>query len=45
MNEKNEKILVRAWETLLKCLKNFSEFLEEGGDPEEFDKKQITVTP
>ncbi|MHA2179928.1 MAG: SRPBCC family protein [Promethearchaeota archaeon] len=44
-DEKNEKILVRAGEILLKCLKNFSEFLEEGGDPEEFDKKQITVAP
>ena len=44
-DKKNEKILVRAGETLLKCLKNFSEFIEEGGDPEDFDKKQITVTP
>lgn len=44
-DEKNEKILVRAGETLLKCLKNFSEFIEEGGDPEDFDKKQITVAP
>jgi hypothetical protein len=44
-DEKNEKILVRAGETLLKCLKNFSEFIEEGGDPEDFNKKQITVAP
>jgi len=44
-DEKNEKILVRAGETLLKCLKNFSEFIEEGGAPEDFDKKQITVAP
>jgi uncharacterized protein YndB with AHSA1/START domain len=44
-DEKNEKILVRAGEILLKCLKNFTEFLEEGGDPAEFDKKQITVAP
>ena len=44
-DEKNEKILVRAGETLLKCLKNFSEFIEEGGDLEDFDKKQITVAP
>ena len=44
-DEKNEKILLRAGEILLKCLKNFAEFLEEGGDPEEFDKKQITVAP
>jgi hypothetical protein len=44
-DEKNEKILIKAGETLLKCLKNFSEFLEEGGNPDEFDKKQITVAP
>ena len=44
-DEKNEKILVRAAELLLKGLKNFAEFLEEGGNPDDFDKKQITVTP
>ena len=44
-DEKNEKILVRAAELLLKGLKNFAEFLEEGGSPDDFDKKQITVTP
>jgi len=44
-DEKNEKILLRAGEILLKCLKNFAEYLEEGGNPEDFDKKQITVTP
>ncbi len=44
-NEKNEKILVKAGEIVLKALKLFAEFLEEGGDPEEFDKKQITVAP
>ncbi len=44
-DEKNEKILVKAGELLLKCLKNFAEFLEEGGNPDDFDKKQITVAP
>ncbi len=44
-DEKNEKILVKAGELLLKCLKNYAEFLEEGGNPENFDKKQITVAP
>ncbi|MFX0081043.1 MAG: hypothetical protein ACFE94_04745 [Candidatus Hodarchaeota archaeon] len=44
-DEKNEKILVTAAEILLKGLKNFAEFLEEGGNPDDFDKKQITVTP
>ena len=44
-DEKNEKILVKAGEVLLECVKNFAEFLEDGGDPEEFDKKQITIAP
>ena len=44
-DEKNEKILVKAGELLLKCVKNYAEFLEEGGNPDDFDKKQITVTP
>jgi hypothetical protein len=44
-DEKNEKVLVKAGELLLQCLKNYSEFLEEGGNPDDFDKKQITVTP
>ena len=44
-DEKNEKILVKAGEVLLECLKNFAEYLEDGGDPDEFDKKQITMAP
>ena len=44
-DEKNEKILVKAAEVLLECLKNFAEYLEDGGDPAEFDKKQITIAP
>ena len=44
-DEKNEKILVRSAEILLKGLKNFAEFIEEGGNPDDFDKKQITVAP
>ena len=44
-DEKNEKVLVKAAEVLLECLKNYAEYLEEGGDPEEFDKKQITIAP
>ena len=44
-DEKNERILITAGELLLKCLKNFAEFLEEGGNPDDFDKKQITVAP
>ena len=44
-DEKNEKILMTAGEMLLKGLKHYAEFLEEGGNPDDFDKKQITVTP
>ena len=44
-NAKNEKMLVKAGELLLESLKSFSEFLEEGGNPDEFDKKQISVAP
>lgn len=44
-NEKNEKILIKTGELLLQSLKNFSEFIEEGGNPDDFDKKQITVAP
>ena len=44
-NTKNEKVLVKAGELLLEGLKSFAEFLEEGGDPDEFDKKQISVSP
>ena len=44
-DEKNEKILLKAGELLLQSLKNYSEFLEDGGNPEDFDKKQITVSP
>lgn len=44
-DEKNEKILVSAGGILLEGLKRFSEYIEEGGDAESFDKKQLTVTP
>ncbi len=39
----HEKILKRSNMILLNGLKNFVEFLEEGGDPDEFDPKQILV--
>ena len=35
----NEKILLKAGEILLKSLKKYVEYIEEGGDPEKFDKK------
>ena len=44
-DEKQEKILLKAGELTLKSLKTFVEYLEEGGDPNEYDKKQITVAP
>jgi hypothetical protein len=44
-NEKNEKILTSAGGMLLESLKRFVEFVEEGGDPEDFDKKALTLTP
>ena len=44
-DEKNKRILESAGGVLLEGLKRFAEFVEEGGDPEGFDKKQLTVTP
>ncbi len=44
-DEKNERILESAGGVLLEGLKRFSEYIEEGGDPESFDKKQLTVSP
>ena len=44
-DEKNEKILTKAGELLLESLKRYVVFIEEGGNPDDFDKKQITVAP
>ncbi len=44
-DEKNTKILTSAGSMLLDSLKRFAEFMEEGGDPEDFDKKVLTVSP
>ncbi len=30
---------------LLDSLKRFAEFMEEGGEPKDFDKKALTITP
>ncbi|MFX0070648.1 MAG: SRPBCC family protein [Candidatus Hermodarchaeota archaeon] len=35
----------KAGELLLESLRNYINFLEDGGDPEKFDKKAITVSP
>ena len=45
VDKKKEKILIKAAEVLLKSLKNYVEYIEEGGDPDSFDKKQIMVSP
>lgn len=42
---KHEKILKRGLKIILNGLKNFVEYLEDGGDPNEYDSKQILVKP
>jgi hypothetical protein len=44
-DEKLAKGYEKVGELTLKSLKNFVDFLEEGGDPEDFDKKQLMVSP
>ncbi|UCD02535.1 MAG: SRPBCC family protein [Promethearchaeota archaeon] len=41
----HEKILERSNMVILNGLKNFVEFLEDGGDPDEYDPKQILEKP
>lgn len=42
---KQEKILIKAGELVLKSLKSYLEYIEEGGYPDSYNKKQITVAP
>ncbi|MFW9937885.1 MAG: hypothetical protein ACFFD5_09560 [Candidatus Thorarchaeota archaeon] len=44
-DEKKAKGWDKVGELTLKALKNFVDFLEEGGDPEDFDKRQLVVSP
>ncbi|MBY9004661.1 MAG: hypothetical protein KGD73_11855 [Candidatus Lokiarchaeota archaeon] len=44
-NKKLAKGYRKVGELTLRSLKNFIEFLEVGGDPEDFDKKQLIVSP
>ena len=44
-DSKNERILESAGGVLLEGLKRFAEFIEDGGDPNSFDKKQLVITP
>ncbi|MFX1329802.1 MAG: SRPBCC family protein [Promethearchaeota archaeon] len=41
----HEKIQARALEILLKEIKKFAEYLEDGGEPDEYDRRQILVKP
>lgn len=40
---KQEKILIKAGKLVLKSLKTYVEYIEEGGDLDSYNKKQITV--
>ena len=44
-NKKLSKGYEKVGELTLKSLKSFVDFLEEGGNPEDFDKKQPMVSP
>ena len=43
-DEKQEKMLVKAGDLLLKSLKNFVEFVASGGNPDIYDKKKMVVS-
>jgi hypothetical protein len=43
-DEKLAKGYEKVGELTLKGLKNFVDFLEEGGNPEDFDKKQLIIS-
>jgi len=42
-DEKLEKILEKAGETNIKCLKSYVEYLEDGGDIDDYDKNQVIL--
>ena len=44
-DEKNRSILEKAGDILLRSLKRFAVFIEDGGTPEDYNKKELTVTP
>ena len=44
-NEKLRKGYEKTADLVLKSLKNYVDFIEEGGDPEDFDKKELMVSP
>ncbi len=44
-NKKLIKGYEKTAELVLNSLKKYVDFIEEGGDPEDFDKKQLMVSP
>ena len=44
-NEKLEKSYNKVGELVLKGLKRYIEFIEEGGDPNDYDKNEVLVSP
>ncbi|MFX1363359.1 MAG: hypothetical protein ACFFCE_10095 [Promethearchaeota archaeon] len=44
-NKKFRKIFEKTANLVLKSLKNYVNFLKDGGDPEDFNKKQLMVSP
>ncbi|MFW9819314.1 MAG: hypothetical protein ACFFE5_06865 [Candidatus Thorarchaeota archaeon] len=44
-NKKLRKGYEKTTDLVLKSLKNYVDFIEEGGDPEDTDKKQLMVGP
>ena len=44
-NKKLKKGYLKVGELILKGLKTYVEYLEEGGDPKEYDKKAVLVSP
>ncbi len=44
-NKKLKKGYIKVGELVLNGLKRYVEFLEDGGDPKEYDKKAVLVSP
>ncbi len=44
-NKKLRKGYEKVADLVLRGLKNYVDFVEDGGDPEDFDKKQLMVSP
>lgn len=44
-DKKYTKTYKNVADLILKSLKRYSDFIEEGGNPEDFDKKQLLVAP